>query len=195
MDSARIKTDVFRLSEFYKNRGYFDVKIKSTTAVINEENQFELIFNIKAGDKYFFNNFEFVNTDDVYFDNLSNFEKKFQKLIGKKYSKRKINNLITELNNEVLREDFVFINANFDEIIKDNNLIDIVIKFDELEKIFVDRINILGNFIKDEKVIRNSLIVDEGDPFNDILFVKSIENIKSKGIFKVNYESKSDCLK
>tara|TARA_Y100000768_G_scaffold388614_1_gene385601 strand:- start:1967 stop:4216 length:2250 start_codon:yes stop_codon:yes gene_type:complete len=193
LDSARIKTDVFRLSEFYKNRGYFDVKIKSTTAVINEENQFELIFNIKAGDKYFFNNIEFVNTDDVFFDNLSNFEKKFQKLVGKKYSKRKINNLITELNNEVLREDFIFINANFDEIIKDNNLIDIVIKFDELEKIFVDRINILGNFITDEKVIRNSLIIDEGDPFNDILFVKSIENIKSKGIFKsVNYESKSD---
>ena len=51
----------------------------------------------------------------------------------------------------------------------------------------------MGNFITDEKVIRNSLIIDEGDPFNDILFVKSIENIKSKGIFKsVNYESKSD---
>ena len=55
---------------------------------------------------------------------------------------------------------------------------------DQLEKSYVDKINIFGNFITEEKVIRNSLIVDEGDPFNQILFDKSIRNIKSKGIFK-----------
>ena len=47
----------------------------------------------------------------------------------------------------------------------------------------MDRINILGNFITEEKVIRNSLIVDEGDPFNKILFNKSINEVKSKDIF------------
>ena len=52
-----------------------------------------------------------------------------------------------------------------------------------LDKNFVERINIFGNFITDEKVIRNSLIVDEGDPFNEILFNKSIQNIKSKKYF------------
>ena len=55
---------------------------------------------------------------------------------------------------------------------------------DQLEKSYVDRINIFGNFITEEKVIRNSLVVDEGDPYNKILFDKSISNIKSKGIFK-----------
>ena len=75
------------------------------------------------------------------------------------------------------------LNANYNEIIKDNNKIDILINFDDLEKKFVERINILGNFITDEKVIRNSLIVDEGDPFNEILFNKSIQNIKIKKYF------------
>ena len=56
--------------------------------------------------------------------------------------------------------------------------------FDELEKSYVDKINIFGNFITEEKVIRNSLIVDEGDPYNKILFDKSINNVKSKGIFQ-----------
>ena len=46
-------------------------------------------------------------------------------------------------------------------------------RFDDLDKIFVERINIFGNFITDEKVIRNSLIVDEGDAFNEVLFNKS----------------------
>ena len=53
-----------------------------------------------------------------------------------------------------------------------------------LEKSYVDKINIFGNFITEEKVIRNTLIVDEGDPFNKILFDKSINNLKTKGIFK-----------
>ena len=60
---------------------------------------------------------------------------------------------------------------------------------DQLERSYVDKINIFGNFITEEKVIRNSLIVDEGDPYNKILFDKSINKIKSKGIFK-NVKSK-----
>ena len=58
-----------------------------------------------------------------------------------------------------------------------------------MEKRYIERINILGNYITDEKVLRNSFIVDEGDPFNEILFNKSVQNIKSKNIFgKINYE-------
>ena len=48
----------------------------------------------------------------------------------------------------------------------------------------MDQINIYGNFITEEKVIRNSLIVDEGDAFSQILFDRSIDKIKSKRIFK-----------
>ena len=78
----------------------------------------------------------------------------------------------------------MFLNANFDQIITDTNKIDILIKLDDLDKTFVERINILGNFITDEKVIRNSLIIDEGDSFNEILFDRSISNLKSLNIFK-----------
>ena len=49
---------------------------------------------------------------------------------------------------------------------------------------YVERINILGNFQTIEEVIRNRLIVDEGDPLNELLFNKSVDNIKSLGIFK-----------
>ncbi len=92
--------------------------------------------------------------------------------------------------------DFVFVNANFDEVIKSEDKIDIIVNFDDISKKYVERINVFGNFITDEKVIRNSLIIDEGDPFNEILFNKSIENIKAKNIFKsVTYKfDKEDSL-
>ena len=184
LDINRIRTDTSRLENFYKNRGYYNVKIKSTTAVITNENQFELIFNINAGNKFFFNEIKFQDRNKLSEEDLKIFAKEFKKLEGKNYSKRKINNLIDDINEFTLRNNFVFLNANFDQIITDNNKIDILIKLDDLDKTFVERINILGNFITDEKVIRNSLIIDEGDSFNEILFDKSISNLKSLNIFK-----------
>ena len=59
----------------------------------------------------------------------------------------------------------------------------------ESEKLYVEKINILGNYLTNENVIRNSLIIDEGDPFNEILFKKSVNRLKSKNIFgKVDYK-------
>ena len=184
LNNSRINLDVIRLEKFYKNRGFFDAKIKSTTAVINDKSQFELIFNINAGKKFLFNNTIFNDNENLPLETIKNFEKKFDNLKGKKYSKKKVDNLIEELNNFTLLNDFIFINASYQEIVKEKNKIDVIISFDDIEKQYVQRINVFGNFITDEKVIRNSLIVDEGDPYNEILFNKSLQNIKSKNIFK-----------
>lgn len=184
LDSNRINADIFRLNNFYKNRGYFNVKVKSSTAVITDKNQFELIFNIDAGNKYFINKFIFENNDNISKNNIELFKNQSDNLIGKKYSKKNLDNFIESLNDFTLKNDFVFINAKYKEAIINENKIDIIINFDELDKVYVERINVLGNFITDEKVIRNSLIIDEGDPYNEILFNKSIQNIKAKNIFK-----------
>ena len=184
LDSNRINLDVSRLKSFYKNRGFYNVKIKSTTAVISDKSQFDLIFNINAGKKFYFDEILIGESNNLPKENIFLFEKKFQKLNGKKYSEKKLNNLKDELTNFTLENNFSFINANFQEIIKDDNKIKIVVNFDEIEKQYVERINILGNYITDEKVIRNSLIVDEGDAFNETLFQKSISEIKARNIFK-----------
>ena len=190
LDSERIRADVSRLNNFYKNRGFFDVKIKSTTAIINEDNQFELIFNINAGEKFLFNEFKIIN-DNVLPDNIIDIlKKKLNKLKEKKYSAKTIQDHIDEFNEFILQNNFIFINAKYDQIKKSDNRIDIIVSFDDLDKVYVERINILGNFITDEKVIRNKLIIDEGDAYNEILFNKSIQKVKSLNIFKsVNYKS------
>ena len=192
LDTNRVKTDTFKLNNFYKNRGYFDVKIKSTTAVINDKNQFEIIFNIDSGKKYFFNEFKIIQNSNYNEDNFSNFNKRLENLKGKKYSNKILENLMDEINNFILLNDFVFVNANY-QVVKNENKIDVIIKFDDLDKQYVERINIFGNFITDEKVIRNNLIIDEGDPYNEILFNKSIQTIKAMNIFKnVDYKSSAN---
>ena len=192
LDTNRISADVSRLENYYLNRGYYNAVVKSTTGIITDENQFELTFNIKAGNKFFFNNFEIINNNDYPIESVSKFQDKFNDLKGKKYSKKVVNNLVNELNEFILRNEFTFVNATYEEKTIDDSKIDIIINFDDLNKTFVERINIFGNFITDEKVIRNSLIVDEGDAFNEVLFNKSIQKVKAKNIFKtVEYKTQN----
>ena len=184
LDQARIDLDQKRLLNFYKNRGFYNAKVKSSTAIISDNNQFDLIFNINAGEKYFFDSISFDKREKFPQNIFEDFNKKFTKLKGKNYSKKIVDKIIDEINKKTLLEEFIFVNSKFQEKIKKDNKIDIIISFEDSEKFFVDRINIFGNYITDEKVIRNALIIDEGDPYNQILFDKSISAIKSKNIFK-----------
>tara|TARA_B100001248_G_scaffold237217_1_gene201012 strand:+ start:3036 stop:5285 length:2250 start_codon:yes stop_codon:yes gene_type:complete len=184
LDPNRISTDINLLKAFYKNRGYFDVKVKSSYATLDDNKNFNLTFSIDAGEKFYFNNFKLNISDNYTYENFAELENFFKKLKGDHYSTKSINKIKDEIDKIALQKEFVFIDVQYNEEIIDKNKIDITFNLDELEKSYVDRINIFGNFITEEKVIRNSLIVDEGDPYNKILFDKSIANVKSKGIFK-----------
>jgi len=184
LDTNRVSSDINLLKLFYKNRGYYNVKIKSSYATVDNSVNFKLIFTIDAGDQFFFNNLT-LNVSDDYtdknFDKIKNLLNNFK---NQKYSIRSINEIKEEIDNIALQKEFVFIDTKYNEEIVDKNKINIYFYLEQLEQSYVDRINIFGNFITEEKVIRNSLIVDEGDPYNKILFDKSISNVKSRGIFK-----------
>ena len=189
LNPNRISTDVNLLNKFYKNRGYYNVKIKSSYATVENKKNFKLIFTIDAGEKFYFNDFFLNITDDFVDKNFTKINDLFEKLKGSSYSLKSINEIKTEIDKIALQKEFVFIDAKFEENIIDQNKINVSFFLDQLDRSYVDKINIFGNFITEEKVIRNSLIVDEGDPYNKILFDKSINNIKSSGIFK-NVKSK-----
>ena len=80
-------------------------------------------------------------------------------------------------------EQYLFINATVDEQLTDNK-INLTFNIQEQEKYYVNKINIFGNNVTSENVIRNQFAVDEGDPYNEILVNKSINNLKSLNFFK-----------
>ena len=191
LDERKIKNDETLLKKYFQNKGYYDVNIKSSYAKNINNEFFELNFNIDAGKKYFFNNISININDSFESKNFQKIKKKFANYKGEKFSIKEINKIIDELDNIVLQNEYIFLNVNYKLIVIENNRINVEFNFEDLEKFYVEQINIFGNFITEEKVIRNSLIVDEGDAYNDYLFNKSINNIKSIGIFKsVNTEVK-----
>ena len=83
--------------------------------------------------------------------------------------------ILEEIEIITINEQFMSIRALIDEKIILNKL-DITFKIDEADKYFVKKINIFGNNITQENVIRNQFEIDEGDPFNEILQKKTINN-------------------
>ena len=178
-----INLDKRLLSNYFRNNGYFKVKIENSFVEFDKNSNFNLIFNITPGKKYFFNDFSLnlpINYDAKLFKKIT---KKFSKLKGDKYSLLKINDLIDDINDIALSKQYEFINASIVEKINGDK-IDFDINISESDKFYIEKINIKGNFNTLEEVVRNNLIVDEGDPFNEILFNKSVNNIQSLGIFK-----------
>ncbi|WP_440618491.1 outer membrane protein assembly factor BamA [Candidatus Pelagibacter sp. HIMB1493] len=184
LNEELVSLDTRLLRNFYLNKGYYKVEINSTFAKLTSNDEFELIFNIDAKDKYFFNDLKLKISDDYNDENFDKIYKSFEKLKNKPYSLNSIDNILNLIDEIVISEQFESINAEVDENIVDNNKINLTFDVKETEKFFVERINIYGNNVTEEKVIRNQLIIDEGDPYNEILKTKSINNIKNLNFFK-----------
>ena len=195
LDERKIKNDEFLLKRFYQRKGYYNVDVKSSYAKNINNQYFELVFNIDSGDKYFFNELSIQISDNFNKENFININNKNKKLKGKKYSPKEIDNILEEIDKIILQKEFLFLNTNYNLILTENNKINVEFKFKDLEQFYVEQINIYGNFITEEKVIRNSLIIDEGDAYNKVLVDKSINSIKSRGLFKtVDYFIKTSTL-
>ena len=172
------------LRNFYKNNGYYNALISSSFAKLLDNNdEFELIYNVSAGEKIFFRDLNIelpINFDENNFNKLKNI---LEKLKDEPYSINAIEKITEQIDIIALDEAYETIGIDIVENF-DSNYLDLTFIIKETEKSFVKRINIFGNNITRENVIRNQLEIDEGDFYNDILLNKSINNIKSLNYFK-----------
>ena len=178
-----ISLDTRLLKNYYLNKGYYNVKINTSFAKLIGDDAFELIFNIDSGKKVFFNNLSLSLPDDFDKNNFFELDSFFQKIKNEPYSINSIQRIIKKLEEITLIEEYRSINASIkDEVVDDK--INIVFKIDKSTDTFVERINIYGNSITRENVIRNRFFLDEGDPYNEILKNKTINEIRSLNFFK-----------
>ena len=183
LDVNRINLDKRLLRNFYLNKGFYDVEIESSSAVFSD-NFFELIYNVNAGKKYFIKDAKLDIPLDYKARDFKNVRDTINELVGEKYSLNKINRVIKEIDNISVARLYDFIDATIEINKVEGNKLNLVFTVIESDKFFVKKIDIFGNNITEERVIRNQLEVDEGDPFNNLLHNKSINNIKALRIFK-----------
>ena len=184
IDKQRIELDKRLLTNYYRNKGFYNIKIKDSFVELKDNNTFKLIFNVDAGQKFTFNNISLSMPVDYNPSHFESINKLLNELENEQYSLNKIEKILKEIDKIALSKQYEFVNANMSETIVAQNKLDISITLEETQKFYIERINILGNQFTLEEVIRNNLIVDEGDAYNEILFNKSINQLKSRGYFK-----------
>jgi outer membrane protein insertion porin family len=177
-----INYDKRLLNNFYKNKGFFNVVIESSFANYLGNDEFEIIFNISSGKKFYFNEFILNLPIDYERANFQQLDKIFKELKGEYYSLNSIDKILKEIDKIVLNEQFEFLKSTVNESIEDN-LINLTFDIGESEKFYVKKINIFGNDITQEEVIRNNFLVDEGDAFNELLQTGTLNNLRALNFF------------
>ncbi len=183
LNENTINFDKRLLKNFYLNKGYYNVEINTSFAKLVSNDEFELIFNIDAKEKIYFNELKVNLPNDFDAFNFENLNKFLTKLKGKTYSLNSVKKILDQIDNITINEEYRSVKATVNESISENKL-DINFNIEETDTFYVERINILGNNITRESVIRSNLEIDEGDPFNEILQAKSENNLKSLNFFR-----------
>tara|TARA_B100000029_G_scaffold494254_1_gene557739 strand:- start:1807 stop:4062 length:2256 start_codon:yes stop_codon:yes gene_type:complete len=182
LSKERVELDKRLLKNYYRNIGYYEVDITSSNVEYSEGEGFVLTFSINAGERYRFKKI-FADVSPALDQNVFlSLEDEFNKLVGKYYSQKKLNSLLEKIDKLSESKELQFINHNVLETLEKNG-VEVKINIFEGEKFIIERINIVGNSITNDSVIRGEMIVDEGDPFSALLVKKSINRIKSRNIF------------
>jgi outer membrane protein insertion porin family len=171
------------LRNYYLNNGYYEAVVNASFAKLINDNEFELIFNIDAKNKIFFGDIKLEIPLDFDANNFKKLNKLFKDIENQPYSIDAIDDILEEIDVITAQEQYQFIKATVSEKLFDDK-INLIFKIEESDKYYVEKINIFGNNVTQENVIRNQFELDEGDPFNEILFNKSINNIKNLNFFK-----------
>ena len=179
-----INLDKRLLSNYYKSLGFYDVKVNSNMAQINQDTgQADLVYSIDEGIRYVIQKIS-TNVDPVFDKKLFfSLNKEYEKYLGSYYSPFKVKKLLENLDELIADKNLQFVEHNVEEVIEDDT-IKIIFNVFEGDKVLVERISITGNNVTNEDVIRSELILDEGDPFTKLNLDKSIAEIKSRNIFK-----------
>ena len=183
LSDERIDLDKRLLKNYYLGLGYYDVQILSSKAELKEKKNIELTYTIDAGKRYRIRKIA-TNIDPVFdkeiFEDLG---EEFSKFAGEYYSPFKIQKILKKIDQIIDNNELQFVQHSVSETLNDNT-IDIIFKVFEGEKVQIERVNIKGNNVTNDSVIRSELLVDEGDPYSDIKIQKSISNLRSRDIFK-----------
>ena len=198
LNQGRIELDKRLLKNYYRNKGYYEVNVTSSNVEYLEGEGFVLTFSIDAGKRYRFNKIFATVAQSLNKEAFLSLEDEFSKLAGKYYSQRKLTKVLEKIDKLSEQKELQFINHKISETL-DGDGVEVNINIFEGEKVIIERINIVGNSVTNDSVIRGELIVDEGDPYSTLLVNKSMNEIRARNIFgKVEHKvlpGSSDDLK
>jgi len=182
LHKARIELDKRLLKNYYRNKGYYEVDIASSNVEYSEGEGFILTYTINAGKRYRFRKIFAEVAKELDQSAFVSLEKEFNKVVGDYYSQRKLTSILEKIDRLSEQKELQFINHRVVETLDDDS-VEVKIEIFEGEKFTIERLNIVGNSVTNDSVIRGEMIIDEGDPYSALLINKSVNKLRARNIF------------
>ena len=187
-DPDRLAFDQQKLRQFYLTQGYADFRVVSAIAELTPDKQdFIITYVVEEGDRYKFGDVK-VESQIRDFDS----ERLTTTLRMKKgdwYNAKMVEDTVESLSETAGLFGYAFADVNPD-FQRDKETLTMGITFNVAEspRVFVERIDINGNTLTQDKVVRREFRLNEGDAFNSIQVKRTAERIKSLGYFQEDLE-------
>ncbi len=183
-DPDRLTFDREQLRRFYLKHGYADFRVISAVAELTpDRSSFFVTFTVEEGEQYKFGKIN-INSQikDLHPADLMPLAKTVQ---GDVYNAELLDKTIEALTFAAGTKGFVFVDIHprVDRN-KATHTLNITYRIDPGKRVYVEKINILGNTRTLDKVIRREFRLAEGDAFNRVLVDRSRTRIRALGFFK-----------
>jgi outer membrane protein insertion porin family len=183
-DPDRVEYDREQLRKFYRNRGYYDFRVVSSIAELSpDQNGFALTYTIDEGAKYKFGKLT-VQTE------LKKLNPDILRALlpirtGQLYEDQLIEKATDALTFAAGSAGFAFVDVRPQYHSNPaTHTVDVTFDVKEGPRVYIDRIDIVGNTATLDYVIRREMSLSEGDAYNRVLVDQSKNKIKALGFFK-----------
>ena len=189
-DPDRLAADQQKLRAFYLTEGYADFRVVSALAELTPDRRdFVITYVIEEGPRYKFGK---IDAESSVRDFSADLIKKLIKLReGDWFNAKAVEDTVTSLSELAGAQGYAFadISPNYDRD-AENRLMNIQFQIKDTPRVYVERIDINGNTVTRDKVIRREFRINEGDAFNALKVKRSQDRIQSLGFFQENLEVK-----
>ncbi|HWU50771.1 MAG TPA: outer membrane protein assembly factor BamA [Asticcacaulis sp.] len=183
-DPDRMDYDREQLRKYYTNRGYYDFRVISAVAELTPDRKdFAISYTLDEGQKYNFGRIT-IKTDN---DKLKaeNLQRSISIRPGQLYESDRVDKAVDDLTFAAGSNGYAFVDIRPDEEANPNTkTVDLTFNVHEGARVYIDKINIVGNTQTLDKVIRRQLLVSEGDAYNKALIERSKMYVAGLGFFK-----------
>ncbi|WP_428683475.1 outer membrane protein assembly factor BamA [Sphingopyxis sp.] len=187
-DPDRLAYDQQKLRLFYLQNGYADFRVISAVAELTSNKQdFIITYVVEEGERYKFGNVD-VKSE------LRDFKPEMlQKLLPMKtgdwYNAKQVEDTVESLSETAGLFGYAFadINPEFHRN-PDTRTMDITFDVGESPRTYVERIDVNGNTLTHDKVVRREFRLNEGDAFNSFAVKRTENRLNSLGYFQENLE-------
>jgi outer membrane protein insertion porin family len=183
-DPDRLEYDKELLRRYYLRNGFADIRVVSADAVLAEDGSgFTITYTIEEGQRYKVADVA-VNVGEAQLDS-DDLIGEVRTSVGDYYDATRVDRTVQNLTLEAARQGFVFARVNPD--IQRNEAdatLNITYNIVEGPRVYIDRIDIVGNTRTEDQVIRRQLLLYEGDAFNRVVVERARRRLTALDYFE-----------